>query len=48
MKEELPIEWRVMTPIEQKEFIDLLRRVGIAGARELLDDLRQKHLSKEL
>ncbi|WP_235942955.1 hypothetical protein [Ochrobactrum soli] len=47
MNDELPIEWKVMTPIEKKEIIDLLKRAGIEGARELLADLHLKHPSKE-
>lgn len=47
MNDELPIEWKVMTPIEKKEIIGLLKRVGIEGVRELLVDLHLKHPSKE-
>lgn len=46
MNDEIPMEWRALYPNEKKEIIDLLKRVGIAGVRVLLDDPRPKPLSR--
>lgn len=46
MDDEIPIDWSVLTPIEKNEIMNLLRRVGIEGVRELLAYPRQMRPSK--
>ncbi|MDG9791960.1 hypothetical protein [Brucella anthropi] len=46
MDDDLPLEWNSLSPDEKRDVIDLLKRVGIEGVRELLDDPLRTHRAK--